>query len=292
MAAKTSNPSPSTSTKKTPSRTASQKAPAKSASKTPAAPKTDTEPAKKKSSTSRTAPKKSPSKKAPAQKSSAKKAPAKTPVRKKTSATAKKKSSAASENGISAATSLSAAAKRIQERERLRKKRLSDRISERVAARAAANGNGDRPVLTAAKKGKPLTARDLTKFRKLLLDFRDRIVGDISFLTDDSLHRPGRDTGADLSGASQHSADHGTDNFDREFALSLASTEQDVLYEVDEALQRIEDGTYGVCEMTGVYIEKARLEVIPYTRYSVQAQAKMEQGRARYRPFGQTFRGW
>ncbi|MCH8528171.1 MAG: TraR/DksA C4-type zinc finger protein [Kiritimatiellae bacterium] len=213
--------------------------------------------------------------------------------RKKVSSSAKKASnSSASESVTTAATSLSAAAKRIQERERLRKKRLSDRISERVAARAAANGNGHRPALTAAKKGKPLTARDLTKFRNLLLEFRDRIVGDISFLTDDSLHRPGRDTGADLSGASQHSADHGTDNFDREFALSLASTEQDVLYEVDEALQRIEEGTYGVCEMTGVYIEKARLEVIPYTRYSVQAQAKMEQGRARYRPFAQTFRGW
>lgn len=208
----------------------------------------------------------------------------------------KKKSAAKSTNGtetvLTAATSLSAAAKRIEERERLRKKRMSDRISERVAARAAANGNGNRPALPAAKKGKPLTPRDLQKFRNLLLEFRDRIVGDISFLTDDSLHRPGRDTGADLSGASQHSADHGTDNFDREFALSLATTEQDVLYEVDEALQRIEEGTYGICEMTGVYIEKARLEVIPYTRYSVQAQAKMEQGRARYRPFAQTFRGW
>jgi RNA polymerase-binding transcription factor DksA len=64
------------------------------------------------------------------------------------------------------------------------------------------------------------------------------------------------------------------------------------LYEVDEALLRIQDGEYGVCELTGVQIERARLEVIPYTRYSVQAQAKMEQGRARYRPFGQTFKGW
>lgn len=169
---------------------------------------------------------------------------------------------------------------------------MSDRISARVAARAAANGNGNRPVLPLAKKGKPLTERDLKKFRNLLIDFRDRIVGDITFLTDDNLHRMGRETGADLSGASQHSADHGTDNFDREFALSLASTEQDVLYEVDDALQRISEGTYGVCEMTGVYIEKARLEVIPYTRYSVQAQSRMEQGRAKYRPFGQTFRGW
>jgi len=141
-------------------------------------------------------------------------------------------------------------------------------------------------------KGKALNKRELKKFQKLLLELRDRLLGDIQFLTTDNLHRAGRETGADLSGAAQHSADHGTDNFDREFALSLASTEQDVLYEVEEALMRIEEGGYGVCELTGVQIERARLEVIPYTRYSVQAQAKMEQGRARYRPFGQSFKGW
>ncbi|MDF3128617.1 TraR/DksA C4-type zinc finger protein [Kiritimatiellaeota bacterium B1221] len=124
------------------------------------------------------------------------------------------------------------------------------------------------------------------------MELRERLQGDIRFLTTDNLHRSGRETGADLSGSAQHSADHGTDNFDREFALSLASTEQDVLYEVDEALMRIHDGTYGVCEMTGVQIERARLQVIPYTRYSVQAQAKMEQSRAKYRPFAQTFKGW
>ncbi len=292
MAAKKTKPSPSTTTAKPPSRTAAAKTAVKvgpsrksSGKRAPGASKA-VSPVSKKAAAPKAAASKSPPKKATAPKAAASK---KTPVRK---TGAKKAGTPAKEGGVTAATSLSAAAKRIQERERLRKKRLSDSISQRVAARAAANGNGHRPALTAPKKGKPLTARDLTKFRKLLLEFRDRIVGDISFLTDDSLHRPGRDTGADLSGASQHSADHGTDNFDREFALSLASTEQDVLYEVDEALQRIEEGTYGICEMTGVCIEKARLEVIPYTRFSVQAQAKMEQGRARYRPFAQTFRGW
>jgi RNA polymerase-binding transcription factor DksA len=307
MAAKKTKPSPSTTTAKPPSRTAAAKTAVKigpsrksSGKRAPGASKA-VSPVSKKAAAPKAAASKSPPIKATAPKAAASKSPPKkatvpkaaaskkTPVRK---TGAKKAGTPAKEGGVTAATSLSAAAKRIQERERLRKKRLSDSISQRVAARAAANGNGHRPALTAPKKGKPLTARDLTKFRKLLLEFRDRIVGDISFLTDDSLHRPGRDTGADLSGASQHSADHGTDNFDREFALSLASTEQDVLYEVDEALQRIEEGTYGICEMTGVCIEKARLEVIPYTRFSVQAQAKMEQGRARYRPFAQTFRGW
>lgn len=148
------------------------------------------------------------------------------------------------------------------------------------------------PKIAKPVRGKPLTKRELKKFQKILVDLRERLQGDIRFLTTDNLHRAGRETGADLSGSAQHSADHGTDNFDREFALSLASTEQDVLYEVDEALMRIRDGGYGVCEMTGVQIERARLQVIPYTRYSVQAQSKMEQSRAKYRPFAQTFKGW
>jgi RNA polymerase-binding transcription factor DksA len=154
------------------------------------------------------------------------------------------------------------------------------------------NGKVPPPKLGKLVKGKPLNLRELKKFKKILVELRERVARDILFLTTDNLHRAGRETGADLSGSAQHSADHGTDNFDREFALSLASTEQDVLYEVDEALMRIEEGEYGVCEMTGVQIERARLEVIPYTRYSVQAQSKMEQSRAKYRPFAQKFRGW
>lgn len=154
------------------------------------------------------------------------------------------------------------------------------------------NGQRPEPKVAKAVKGKPLTKRELKKYEKILMELRERLQGDIRFLTTDNLHRAGRETGADLSGSAQHSADHGTDNFDREFALSLASTEQDVLYEVDEALMRIYEGEYGICAMTGVQIERARLEVIPYTRYSVQAQSKMEQSRAKYRPFAQTFKGW
>ncbi|MCC5850451.1 MAG: TraR/DksA C4-type zinc finger protein [Verrucomicrobia bacterium] len=189
--------------------------------------------------------------------------------------------------------SVSAAAKRIQEREERRKKKASERLAKSTPSATPRKTNGHSVASPKPpKSGKPLTQRDLEKFKNLLLELRDRIVGDIEFLTTDNLHRVGRDTGADLSGSSQHSADHGTDNFDREFALSLATSEQDVLYEVDEALMRIQEGTYGICEMSGVRIEKARLEVIPYTRFSVQAQTQMEQGRAKYRPFAQAFKSW
>ncbi len=75
---------------------------------------------------------------------------------------------------------------------------------------------------------------------------------------------------------SLHMADSGTDNFDRDFALSLLSSDQDAIYEIEEALERIEKGTYGICELTGKPIPKARLDAIPWARFTVQAQAQLE----------------
>ncbi len=285
-------------TKKNPSNTATKtatKTAAKTAAKTPKTGGSALKPAsavkaKKapvaKSSAKKVSPSRKTPLKSPAAKPAAKKAPVKATLKQKPAPAPKPK---VSETVASVATSLSAAAKRIQEREERRKQRTAERIA---ATAPPPRNNGHKLPPRPFKPEKPLGAKDLQKFKNLLLEFRDRIVGDIKFLTTDNLHRMGRETGADLSGASQHSADHGTDNFDREFALSLATTEQDVLYEVDEALMRIDEGTYGFCEMTGVAIEKARLEVIPYTRFSVQAQTRMEQGRAKYRPFAQAFKSW
>ena len=82
-------------------------------------------------------------------------------------------------------------------------------------------------------------------------------------------------------------ADSGTDNFDRDFALSLLSSDQDAVYEIDEALKRIEKNTYGVCELTGKAIPKARLDAIPWARFSVEAQAQLERdGALRQRRLG------
>ena len=82
-------------------------------------------------------------------------------------------------------------------------------------------------------------------------------------------------------------ADSGTDNFDRDFALSLLSSDQDAIYEIEEALKRIEKDTYGTCELTGKPIPKARLEAIPWARFTVQAQAQLErEGALRQRRLG------
>jgi DnaK suppressor protein len=75
---------------------------------------------------------------------------------------------------------------------------------------------------------------------------------------------------------STHMADAGTDTFDRDFALGMLSSEQDALYEIDEALNRIRDGTYGKCELTGKPIEPQRLEAIPWTRFSAAAEKQLE----------------
>jgi DnaK suppressor protein len=72
-------------------------------------------------------------------------------------------------------------------------------------------------------------------------------------------------------------AEAATDSFDRDLALSLLAMEQNAVGEIDAALQRMRDGRYGVCELTGKLIPRARLEAIPWARYTVEAQAEMEQ---------------
>jgi DnaK suppressor protein len=124
-------------------------------------------------------------------------------------------------------------------------------------------------------KVKPEWAR----FHKHLLELRDQLLKQMSGLAKESAQ--------ELAGYSLHMADSGTDNFDRDFALSLLSSDQDAIYEIEEALKRIEKNTYGICELTGKPIPKARLEAIPWTRFTVQAQAQLErEGALRSRRLG------
>ena len=117
------------------------------------------------------------------------------------------------------------------------------------------------------------------KFYQNLLELRDQLLKQMSGLAKESAQ--------EMAGYSLHMADSGTDNFDRDFALSLLSSDQDAIYEIEEALKRIEKNTYGVCELTGKPIPKARLEAIPWTRFTVQAQAQLErEGALRQRRLG------
>ena len=124
--------------------------------------------------------------------------------------------------------------------------------------------SGSMPTWLPISKVKP----EWQKYYQNLLDLHERLRGQMSGLAKESQ--------AEMESYSLHMGDSGTDNFDRDFALSLLSSDQDAMYEIEEALKRIEKGTYGVCELTQKPIPKARLEAIPWTRFTVEAQAQLE----------------
>jgi len=112
------------------------------------------------------------------------------------------------------------------------------------------------------------------KQKEKLLQLRDAMVDSMAGVAQDTLRS--RAEGSEASAFGMHQADAGSDAYDRDFALSLLSQEQDALYEIDQALKRIELGTYGVCEMSGKPIPRARLEAIPFARFTVECQSQLE----------------
>jgi RNA polymerase-binding transcription factor DksA len=140
------------------------------------------------------------------------------------------------------------------------------------------------------KKGKPaelMSDKDVPeKFKryfKLLLDLRAHLTEGIERHSEETLKRSAKDDAGDLSAYGQHMADAGTDTFDRDFALSMVASEQEALSEIDAAIKRIHDGTYGICEITQKPIAKERLLAVPFTRYSAEAQKDLERNRHRSR---------
>jgi len=110
--------------------------------------------------------------------------------------------------------------------------------------------------------------------KQKLLELRDAMVDSMAGVAQDTLRS--RAEGSEASAFGMHQADAGSDAYDRDFALSLLSQEQDALYEIDQALKRIELGTYGKCEMSGKPIPRARLEAIPFARFTVECQTQLE----------------
>ncbi len=126
----------------------------------------------------------------------------------------------------------------------------------------------------------------ISKQRQRLLDLRDELVDAMSGVAGEIRNGP---EGSEASGSGMHQGDAGSDAYDRDFALSVLAKEQDALYEIEQALRRIERGVYGVCEMSGEKIPQARLEAIPFARLTVQCQADWEKeyGNQRFRPKGE-----
>ena len=132
------------------------------------------------------------------------------------------------------------------------------------------------------KPRKVFKAKEMAEFKDRLLTLRERVSGEYSALSRDNIAANQRDPSL---------SDQGTDTFDREMELNMMGSEQEVLFEIDAALRRVEKSTYGICELTEELIPKERLMALPYVRYTVQAQSELERGRARFRPFGGTMHG-
>ncbi|HPT15964.1 MAG TPA: TraR/DksA C4-type zinc finger protein, partial [Kiritimatiellia bacterium] len=116
----------------------------------------------------------------------------------------------------------------------------------------------------------------------------DLIQGNLDALAGDNLKRSPIEASGDISAHSTHMADQGTDNFDRELALNLASSRQESLYDIEDAIRRIDEGSYGACETCGGAIERPRLRALPFAKKCMTCQNAAERGRTKYRPFGGT----
>jgi RNA polymerase-binding transcription factor DksA len=122
-----------------------------------------------------------------------------------------------------------------------------------------------------------MTKPKLASYRQHLLALRSRLSGDVNHLTDEALRKNQKEASGNLSSMPIHMADIGSDNFEQEFTLSLLANVEQSLEEIAAALERIEDGSFGSCEECNEEIPKARLEVLPYTRYCVECARKFEQ---------------
>jgi RNA polymerase-binding transcription factor DksA len=141
--------------------------------------------------------------------------------------------------------------------------------------RAGRMHTSDSPTEIFRDNHKPRRVDAFTKAQKeKLLQLRDAMVDSMAGVAQDTLRS--RAEGSEASAFGMHQADAGSDAYDRDFALSLLSQEQDALYEIDQALKRIEMGTYGICEMSGKQIPRARLEAIPFARFTVECQSQLE----------------
>lgn len=157
----------------------------------------------------------------------------------------------------------------MKKKKRVMKKKAARKV--KVRAKKAKS-----PVKEKKFKIKKMASKDLKKYKALLLEEREKIGGGLNHIAQEALKTSQKDASGDLSGYSFHMADQASDNYEVEFSLGRASDEQDLLYSIDEALKRVEEGTYGSCSQCGKQIPKKRLKAIPHTELCIICQSKNE----------------
>lgn len=123
---------------------------------------------------------------------------------------------------------------------------------------------------------KKLTKKELQEFKKIVLKRKEEVLDEIKHISEDTLKKSPKEASGDISGYTYHMADVATDTYDREFSLSLASNERKLIYEFDDALKKIEEGIFGICEDCKCLIAKNRLKAVPQARLCVKCQEKRE----------------
>ena len=118
--------------------------------------------------------------------------------------------------------------------------------------------------------------KELKEFKAIILKRKEEIDDEIKHISDDTLKKSQKDASGDISGYTYHMADVATDNYDREFSLGLASNDRQSLYDLNDALKRIEDGVFGLCEDCKRLITKVRLKAVPQARLCVKCQEKRD----------------
>ena len=174
---------------------------------------------------------------------------------------------------------------------------MAQKPKSKVKEKGAKTVKNTAKSAVSSPKGKPATAKETTKApakvvhekgfvdrqKQRLLELRDHFLDQMQGVAQDNLRS--RAEGSEASAFGMHQADAGSDAYEKDFALSLLSQEQDALYEIEEALKRIELGTYGTCEMSAQAIPQTRLEAIPFARFTVECQQQLEKenrGRRRW----------
>ena len=125
-------------------------------------------------------------------------------------------------------------------------------------------------------KKKKLDKKTQNDFKKILIEKKKEINDQINHISSETLKKSQKDASGDLSGYSFHMADVATDNYDREFNLDLADNERNILYEIDAALKKMEEGAFGICEDCDKFIPKKRLKAVPYAKLCIKCQEAKE----------------
>ncbi len=118
---------------------------------------------------------------------------------------------------------------------------------------------------------------ELAQYKKILLDLRKKLVGNVTYMEDEALGKSRQDASGDLSNVPIHMADVGTDNYDRDLTIGLIQNGEEELKAIDNALERIGNKTYGSCEECGKKILKARLAALPYVHNCIECQRLEEE---------------